>query len=119
MIKLDYLFSDEKIVGSEHGLNITQEFLDYKDVIAGIVEGLYNKKDILSFLGKYEWIVKLYPGVLVPFANLIQMTIHKSYYPIDTLWYGHHEISNKFDNLFKNYIVFIDEFDAIFGANGR
>lgn len=72
----------------------------------------YNKKDILSFLGKYEWIVKLYPGVLAPFANLIQMTIHKSYYPIDTLWYGQHEISNKFDNLFKNYIVFIDEFDS-------
>lgn len=72
----------------------------------------YNKKDILSFFKKYEWIVKLYPGVLVPFANLIQMTIHKSYYPIDTLWYGQHEISNKFDNLFKNYIVFIDEFDS-------
>ena len=72
----------------------------------------YNKKDILSFFSKYEWIVKLYPGVLAPFANLIQMTIHKSYYPIDTLWYGQHEISNKFDNLFKNYIVFIDEFDS-------
>lgn len=72
----------------------------------------YNKKDILSFLSKYEWIVKLYPGVLAPFANLIQMTIHKSYYPIDTLWYGQHEISNKFDNLFKHYIIFIDEFDS-------
>lgn len=72
----------------------------------------YNKKDIFSFLNKYEWIVKLYPSVLAPFANLIQMTIHKSYYPIDTLWYGQHEISNKFDNLFKNYIVFIDEFDS-------
>ncbi len=72
----------------------------------------YNKKDILSFFKKYDWIVKLYPSVLAPFANLIQMTIHKSYYPIDTLWYGQHEISNKFDNMFKNYIVFIDEFDS-------
>lgn len=72
----------------------------------------YNKKDILSFFNEYKWIVKLYPSVLMPFANLIQMTIHKSYYPVDTLWYGQHEISNKFDNLFKNYIVFIDEFDS-------
>lgn len=72
----------------------------------------YKKNNILSFFNKYEWIVKLYPSVLAPFANLIQMTIHKSYYPIDTLWYGQHEMSNKFDNLFKNYIVFIDEFDS-------
>ena len=49
MIKLDYLFSDEKILGSEHGLNINQEFLDYKDVIAGIVEDLYNKKGVLFY----------------------------------------------------------------------
>lgn len=95
---------------------------ELKDLLKGLPEfkrdykkdGLnsYNKSVILNFFNKHQWIKNLYPSVLVPFANLIQMTIHKSYYPIDTLWYGQHEVSNKFDSLFRNYIVFIDEFDS-------
>ena len=30
MITLDYQFADEKIIGQENGLNIHQEFLNYK-----------------------------------------------------------------------------------------
>lgn len=77
-------------------------------------EGLdsYNKEEILSFFDKHKWIKDLYPAVLLPYANIVQMTIQKAYFPIDTLWYGHHEISNKYDQLFKDYIIFIDEFDT-------
>lgn len=77
-------------------------------------EGLeaYNKQAIISFFNDYDWIEKLYPSVLLPYANFIQMTIQKAYFPIDTLWFGHHEISNNYDQVFKDFIVFIDEFDA-------
>ena len=78
------------------------------------IEGLeaYNKKEIIAFFSKYNWIKKLYPAVLLPYANVAQMTVHKSYYPIDTLWFGHHELSNAYDQLFRDYIIFIDEFDS-------
>ena len=85
MIKLDYLFSDEKILGSEHGLNINQEFLAYKDVIAGIVEDLYNKKGVpgqglrwmeLGYSDETVWYVKEFASLVKgKFDNILVLGI--------------------------------------------
>lgn len=69
-------------------------------------------KGILDFLNRHEWIKKLYPAVLLPFANIVQMTIQKAYFPIDTIWYGKQELSNRTNGIFKDFIIFIDEFDS-------
>lgn len=105
-------FNDEEIIFRRELRTLLKNdktFKKKKDI-----DGLeaYNKKDILTFFEKYFWIKQLYPAVLLPYANVVQMTVHKSYYPIDTLWFGHHELSNAYDQLFKDYIIFIDEFDS-------
>ncbi len=45
MIKLNYRNADSMVVGSEHGLNIHEEFLQYKDTIKRIITSLNQRKD--------------------------------------------------------------------------
>ena len=45
MIKLDYRRADAKIIGAEHGLNIAEEFENYKEQIANIILDLNKRKD--------------------------------------------------------------------------
>lgn len=69
-------------------------------------------KKIRAFLDKNKWVKELYPSVMIPFAQLIQLTASKAYYSIDTIWHGTHEIHNNYDPFFQNYIIFIDEIDS-------
>ena len=45
MIKLNYKNADEMIIGKENGLNIQEEFSNYKDTIAKIITDLNKRKD--------------------------------------------------------------------------
>ena len=45
MIKLNYKNTDAMVIGSEHGLNLAEEFERYKDRIAEIIASLYQRKD--------------------------------------------------------------------------
>ncbi len=45
MIKLNYKNTDEMVIGKENGLNIQQEFANYKDTIAQIITDLNKRKD--------------------------------------------------------------------------
>ena len=45
MIKLNYKNTDEMVIGKENGLNIQQEFANYKDTIAQIIADLNKRKD--------------------------------------------------------------------------
>ena len=48
MITLDYKRVDEKIIGEDNGLNLEQEFENYKDKIANIIVDLNKRKDKLG-----------------------------------------------------------------------
>ena len=45
MIKLNYRNSDSSVIGSENGLNIQEEFYNYKDKITEIITSLNQRKD--------------------------------------------------------------------------
>ena len=45
MIKLCYHNVDESVIGIENGLNLKQEFENYKDKIAEIISDLNKRKD--------------------------------------------------------------------------
>ena len=45
MIKYDYRNADEKIIGSENGLNIAHEFEQYKDKIRDIIASLNQSQN--------------------------------------------------------------------------
>ena len=45
MIRLSYRNTDEAIIGTENGLNIQQEFANYKEQIANIITDLNKRKD--------------------------------------------------------------------------
>ncbi len=45
MIKLNYKNTDEMVIGKENGLNIQEEFENYRDTIAHIISDLNKRKD--------------------------------------------------------------------------
>ena len=45
MIEFNYRNTDSVVIGEENGLNIEQEFLNYKDRIAQIITDLNKRKD--------------------------------------------------------------------------
>lgn len=78
---------------------------------------IFDKKNrdlnrIKLFFDKNKWLEELYPSVMIPFSQLIQMTASKVYYSVDTIWNGTHDIHDNYDSFFKNYIIFIDEVDS-------
>lgn len=80
MIKFDYRNADVSIIGNEHGLNITQEFSEYKDRITSIITDLNKRKDK--------------PGQWLQWMNLG--------YNEETLWYVKEYASlvrGRFDNI--------------------
>jgi glucose-6-phosphate isomerase len=80
MIKFDYRNADVSIIGDEHGLNITQEFSEYKDRITSIITDLNKRKDK--------------PGQWLQWMNLG--------YNEETLWYVKEYASlvrGRFDNI--------------------
>lgn len=80
MIKFDYRNADVLSVGQEHGLDIAQEFTNYKDRIASIISDLNKRKDK--------------PGQWLQWMNLG--------YNEETLWYVKEYASlvrGRFDNI--------------------
>ena len=80
MIKFDYRGVDSNIVGFNDGINIQQEFENYKERIAQIINDLYTKKD--------------YSGECLQWMNLC--------YSEETIWYIKEYASmveNRFDNI--------------------
>ena len=45
MLTLNYKFADANIIGDENGLNIQEEFANYKSTIAKIITDLNQRKD--------------------------------------------------------------------------
>lgn len=73
MLKLDYRNTKSAIVGSEHGLEIEQEFDNYKEKIAGIIADLNKRKDKpgqwlqwmnLGYNEETVWLVKEYASMV-------------------------------------------------------
>ncbi len=80
MIKFDYRNADALVVGSENGLNISEEFAAYKDQIAQIIADLNKRKDK--------------PGQWLQWMNLG--------YSEETVWYVKEYaalVKNRFDNI--------------------
>lgn len=80
MIKLNYKNTDEMVIGKENGLNIEQEFSNYKDTIAKIITDLNKRKDK--------------PGQWLQWMNLG--------YNEETIWYVKEfasQVSGKFENV--------------------
>ena len=80
MIKLNYKDVDSLIIGNENGLNIEQEFSDYKDTIKNVITDLNQRKDK--------------PGQWLQWMNLG--------YNEETVWYVKEFASivqNRFDNV--------------------
>ena len=81
MIKFDYRNADVSIIGQEHGLNIVQEFAEYKDKIASIISDLNKRKDKpgqwlqwmnLGYNEETLWYVKEYASLVrVRFDNIL------------------------------------------------
>lgn len=73
MIKFDYRNADSFVVGSENGLNLTEEFANYKDRIAEIIADLNKRKDKpgqwlqwmnLGYNEETVWYVKEYASLV-------------------------------------------------------
>ncbi len=80
MISLDYRNIDQSVIGCENGLNIKEEFLNYKDRITSIIANLNKRKDK--------------PGQWLQWLNLG--------YSEETLWYVKEYASmvqGRFDNI--------------------
>ena len=45
MIELNYKYADALVIGEENGLNLEQEFANYKETIANIITDLNQRKD--------------------------------------------------------------------------
>ena len=82
MIKLNYRNTDAMIIGSEHGLNLAEEFERYKDKISQIITELYQRKD------QY--------GQGLKWMNLC--------YNEETVWYVK-EFASMVENRFDNILV--------------
>lgn len=80
MITLNYKNADAMVIGSQNGLNIEQEFLNYKDSIANIITNLNQRKDK--------------PGQWLQWMNLG--------YNEETIWYVKEfasQVKGKFENI--------------------
>jgi len=80
MITLNYKNADAMVIGSQNGLNIEQEFSNYKDSIANIITNLNQRKDK--------------PGQWLQWMNLG--------YNEETIWYVKEfasQIKDKFENI--------------------
>ncbi len=85
MIKLDYRRADAKIIGAEHGLNIAEEFENYKEQIANIILDLNKRKDKpsqglqwmnLGYSEETAWYVKEYAALVENrFDNILVLGI--------------------------------------------
>ncbi len=82
MIALDYRNIDESVIGSENGLNIREEFTNYKDRITSIIASLNKRKDK--------------PGQWLQWMNLG--------YSEETLWYVK-EYASMVEGRFENILV--------------
>ncbi|MCM1009974.1 MAG: glucose-6-phosphate isomerase [Fusobacterium sp.] len=80
MITLNYKNADAMVIGNENGLNIEQEFSNYKDSIANIITNLNQRKDK--------------PGQWLQWMNLG--------YNEETIWYVKEfasQVKGKFENI--------------------
>ena len=85
MIKLDYRYSDEMMIGHENGLNLQEEFDKYKDTIAHIIADLNKRKDKpgqwlqwmnLGYSEETVWYVKEYAAMVQGrFENILVLGI--------------------------------------------
>ena len=85
MIELDVRGADAKTVGNENGLNLAEEFENYKDKIAQIIADLYNRKDTqgeglqwmnLGYSQETSWYVKEYASLVENrFDNILVLGI--------------------------------------------
>ena len=82
MLKLNYKNADAVVVGEENGLNIEQEFCNYKETIANIISDLNKRKDK--------------PGQGLRWMNLG--------YSEETIWYVK-EFASMVENRFDNILV--------------
>mgnify|MGYP004651636651 FL=1 len=82
MLKLNYKNADAIVVGEENGLNIEQEFCNYKETIANIISDLNKRKDK--------------PGQWLRWMNLG--------YSEETVWYVK-EFASMVENRFDNILV--------------
>ena len=82
MIKLNYKNTDEMVIGKENGLNIQQEYSNYKDTIAHIIADLNKRKDK--------------PGQWLQWMNLG--------YNEETIWYVK-EFASQVQGKFENILV--------------
>ncbi len=48
MLKLNYRNTDVAVIGAENGLNLTEEFANYRETITDIITGLNQRKDKLG-----------------------------------------------------------------------
>ena len=74
MIKYDYRGVDSNIIGSEHGLNVQEEFNNYREKISQIITDLYQHKDTpgqwlqwmnLAYTEETVWYVKEYASMVM------------------------------------------------------
>ena len=82
MLKFNYKNADAIVVGEENGLNIEQEFCNYKETIANIISDLNKRKDK--------------PGQWLRWMNLG--------YSEETVWYVK-EFASMVENRFDNILV--------------
>lgn len=85
MLELDIRGVSADIIGSDNGLNLSQEFEEYKDKIAEIIKNLYSKKDIageglqwmnLGYSNETSWYVKEYASLVENrFDNILVLGI--------------------------------------------
>ena len=85
MIKLDYKCADSSVIGFEHGLNISEEFENYKEQIASIILDLNQRKDKpaqglqwmnLGYSEETAWYVKEYAALVENrFENILVLGI--------------------------------------------
>lgn len=85
MIKLSCNYVDEAVIGCENGLNLKQEFDNYKDTIANIITDLNKRKDKpgqwlqwmnLGYSEETVWYVKEYASMVQGrFENILVLGI--------------------------------------------
>lgn len=85
MLKLDYRTADSSMIGKEHGLELQQEFEEYKDTISRIIADLNKRKDKpeqwlqwmnLGYSEETVWYVKEYASLVKDrFENILVLGI--------------------------------------------
>ena len=85
MIRFDYRNADASVIGSEHGINIAEEFNNYREKIAEIITDLNQRKDKpnqglqwmnLGYSEETSWYVKEYAALVENrFDNLLILGI--------------------------------------------